>query len=216
MFFKRKRLNSTTAVFRAINKDLARAARRARTQVRTIEDTRTSLQSYPELVPVLASWLATLDTATNLDEAANAMVRDALYRSLTTKEAPSDLVVDDALTYLNAHPHIGAPVSSGAANAACFHAQPHHIDVMTRTARNRELGESRAFILEWLVQGGDEDALRVVLEQLDDPSVQVWVLSSLTKLRRPPEFMRSTIAAIDTSHSSRAARLQEKILRKLG
>lgn len=199
----------------AIDKDLARAAKRTGGEVLEISQLRKGSLHYPHLIPTLLEWVDELDRRADLDPVPLANVYDALFRSLTTAEAPASDVTRRALDYLDSHPQAASTVIAGAANAASFHASAEDMDRMLATGTDRLLGEGRAFVLEWLVLSTDDHAISTAAGELDDPSVRVGLLKALARLKTWPEGVRDKVAAVDVTADKRLPRLRDRLLEKI-
>lgn len=198
-----------------INADLAKAARRAGTVPFTLRELRKTGERYPELVPVLIDWLRNLDTKASLPDRDAGNIRDPLFRSLMTPDAPSADVMALATAYLDAHPPIAGTVLQGASISASYHATEQDRDTMIRLARDRENGNGRVWIFEWLVKSGDDDAIAAAIGELDDLTVSSLILRELAKRRHWPEGTRDKVEPLTNSDRTEIAKHATRLLAKI-
>lgn len=213
MFKRRPKTGPDTIV--AINKDLARAAKRSGGEVLEISQLRKGNRYYPHLIPTLLEWVVELEQRADLQPVPLAGIYNALFRSLTTEEAPPAEVTKLALDYLDSHPQAGSTVIAGAGNAASFHASAEDMDRMLVTGTDRYLGEGRAFVLEWLVLSKDDHAITTAAGELDDPSVRVGLLKVLARLKKWPDGVREIVDTVDVTTDKRLPKLRDRLLAKI-
>lgn len=186
--------------FAALNKDLRRAARRSGAPVLTISRTSNESVRYPELIPTLLDWYENVDAKTRLAQPRDrAQLLDAVARSLVTPDAPHEETFGLAVRYLDSHPPAHQADLQGSTLLASHCASPSdpgdRAD-MARLAGDRELGEGRAPILEWLiarkVSRRHPELLDLALRELEDPAVAAHIMRRLRRL--PPDVLPADIA----------------------
>ncbi|WP_152352160.1 hypothetical protein [Brachybacterium subflavum] len=186
--------------FAALNKDLRRAARRSGAPVLTISRTSNENVRYPELISTLLDWYEDVDAKTRLAQPRDrAQLLDAIARSLVTPDAPHAETFRLAVRYVDSHPPTHQADLQGSTLLASHHASPSDPDDradMARLAGDRELGEGRAPILEWLiarkVSRRHPELRDLAIGELEDPAVAAHIMRRLRRL--PPDVLPADIA----------------------
>lgn len=145
----------------------------AGTPFRNLNDLTNTNERYPELIPLLIDWLRNVESYTGLqDDRDISRFRDILSRALTTPDAVGTDAAAVLLDQFELDPPMREVNLDGVANALLYVARPEDYERMAEIAADRRFGYGRTQILAWLIKQKREDGLRLVVEQLDDPSVR--------------------------------------------
>lgn len=197
--------------------DISKAAKKAGLPFRTITDLINTNERYSALIPVLVDWLKNVETKSGLTDPADLHdFRDGLYRSLTTIDAMGTEAVPllfDSFYFQPAAPEI---ILATIGTALKYLAAPTDYPRMRQIATDRSLGYGRAQVIEWLLRADPDDALGVVVGELDDPSVRPYLLRSLRVIKHLPEALRPKIAQYLDDPDSEVRLQAKKTLAKLG
>lgn len=177
-----------------LSSDISKAAKKAGLHFRSITDLINTNERYPDLIPLLADWLKSVESKSGLTDPAELHdFRDGLYRSLTTIDAMGTEAVPLLFDSFYLQPPAPPFILSTIGTALKYLAAPSAYPRMRRIATDRSLSFGRAPVLEWLMRADPDDALAVLVSELDDPTVRPYIMRSLRAVKHLPISLRSTI-----------------------
>ncbi|MDL9948636.1 hypothetical protein QSJ19_24230 [Gordonia sp. ABSL11-1] len=199
-----------------IGKDIAKAAKKDGLQFSSITDLVNTTQRYPSVVPVLIDWLQHLDERVPLTDPKDlGRFRSGIIRALTTIDAMGTEAVPLLMDEYYRQPQMSPGTLFAIGNALRYLAVPTDHDRIATLAADRTLGSGRAALLEWLIEQGTDDGLRIVLDQIDDPSVRALGIKYIRQFTPLPTGLRPAIERY-VGDSDREVRKQAKAtLKKL-
>jgi HEAT repeat protein len=148
-------------------------------EVESVWDLVKMRRSYPAAVPVLLEWLERIETEGGY--APRARFREGLVRALTVKEARG--VAGPAMIREFHRPGMNDYYRWAAANALSVVAGPEDFEAVAEIACDRDHGSWRAPAVEALARTGDPRAVDLLLELLEDETVETNAVRALGALR---------------------------------
>ena len=200
-----------------LSADITKVAKKNRLPFRNITDLINTQERYPSLIPVLVDWLKNVKKKSGLTESADLHnFRDGLYRSLTTIDSMGTEVVpllfDSFYIEPPAHPTILAAIG----NALKYLAVPSDYPRMRAVVTDRSLSFGRAPVIEWLLRNDPDDALPLVVGELEDPSVRSYILRSLRVIKHLPPSLRGVVEPYLDDPNSEVRLQAKRTLAKIG
>lgn len=205
-----------TRAHERLSADITKVAKKNGLAFRSDTDLINTNERYPALIPLLIDWLKNVEKKSGIiDPTELHEFRDGFYRALTTIDAMGTeavpLLFDSFYLKPPAHPTILAAIG----NALQYLARPSDYPRMRQVAADRTLSFGRAPVVEWLLRADPDDALPLVIGELDDPSVRPYILRSLRVIKHLPASLRPTIEQYIDDPDSEVRKQAKRTLAKL-
>lgn len=195
---------------------IAVAAKKDGVEARTIADLVNTDARYPSVVPILIDWLKHLDERVPLTDPGDlGRFRSGIYRALTTIDAMATEAVPLLMKEFYREPQMSLGTLHACANALRFLAVPTDFDRMATLASDRSLGAGRAALLEWLIEQGRPDGLKIVIDQIDDASVRPLAIKFIRQYKPLPPGLRPRIEQYADDPDSEVRKQAKASLKKL-
>ncbi|MDL9944568.1 hypothetical protein QSJ19_03005 [Gordonia sp. ABSL11-1] len=199
-----------------LSADITNVSKKAKLPFRSLPDLVNSTERYPELVPLLIDWLRTAEQKSGLTDARElGNFRDGLCRALTTIDAMGTDAVPVLFDQFYVEPRMPEVNLYAVGNALEYLAVPTDYERMANVAADRSLGSGRAAVLEWLIKQGSDDGLRIVVDQLDDPSVRALGVKFIRQFKPLPAGLRPVIEQYIDDPDSEVRKQAKATLNKL-
>ena len=200
-----------------LGSDITKVAKRDGLPFRNVTDLINTQARYPVLIPLLIQWLRNAEEKSGLSDPTQLhRFRSGLYRSLTTIDAMGTEAVPLLFDSFYLEPRAAETTLAVISNALSYLAVPSDYGRMRAIAADRTLGFGRAHIFEWLLRNDPDDALPLVVGELEDPSVRPYILRSLRVIKHLPASLREVVEPYLDDPDSEVRLQAKRTLAKIG